>query len=171
MQVLTDLQQVAGAGVRDRNNAGLRRQRLYPVRQAVLGVLPVFWRRFDALINHAPVLLLRYQLTKSVLALGGPAFAARAGQPIKRKTLHAFLFQVQEGAFHQRVVVGRDVMHCGIVLRRVVGATDADNRNVCAFQQVFNLPIVKIGNHAVAQPLLDIIDPGAKVLFDKNIPF
>ncbi|SQA98626.1 Uncharacterised protein [Cedecea neteri] len=103
MQMLADLQQVAGACVGDRNNTGLWRQRLHPVGEAILGVLPVFWCRFDALINHTPVFLLRNQLTKSVLALCGPAFAARAGKPIESKALDAFFFQVQEGTFYQRV--------------------------------------------------------------------
>lgn len=46
MQVFTGLQYVAGAGIRYGNDAGLRRQRLKPVGEAILRVLPVFRRGF-----------------------------------------------------------------------------------------------------------------------------
>lgn len=77
--MFADLQHVPRAGVRHGNNAGLRRQRLQPVRQTVLRVLPVFRGGFQPLIDHAAILLLRDQLAKCVLTLNGPALAAGGG--------------------------------------------------------------------------------------------
>lgn len=44
MQKFADLQYVTGAGIRNDNDAGLRRQRLKPVGEVILRVLSVFRR-------------------------------------------------------------------------------------------------------------------------------
>ncbi|SUH20159.1 Uncharacterised protein [Salmonella enterica subsp. enterica] len=53
--MFTGLQYVTGAGIRYGNDAGLRRQRLKPVGEAILRVLPVFRRGFQSLIDYAAV--------------------------------------------------------------------------------------------------------------------
>ncbi|MNT06844.1 hypothetical protein D3C72_1415270 [compost metagenome] len=92
MQMIADLQHVARAGIRDGNNARLRRQGLQPVGQSILRVLPVLWCGLQPLIDHAPVFLLRDDLAKRIFALHRPAFATGGGQAVKGKAVYAFFF-------------------------------------------------------------------------------
>lgn len=90
--MLANLQNMPRPGVSNGNNPGLRWQRLQPVGQPVLRVLPVFWCSFQPLINDATVLFLSNELAKSILAFGCPSFATRLWQTIKSKAVNAFLF-------------------------------------------------------------------------------
>jgi uncharacterized protein (DUF2141 family) len=74
------LQDVAGAGVGDGDDAGLRRQGLQPVGEGFARAAS-FPAPSPALIDHAAILLLGDQLAKRVFALYGPAFTAGAGRP------------------------------------------------------------------------------------------
>ena len=168
--MLTHLKQVPGAGVGDGDNPGLRRQGLQPVGETVLRVLPVLRRGFQPLIDHATVFLPRDQPTKGILALCRPALAAGGRQAVKGKTVDAFLLQMHKGALDQRIVIGGDIVHRRIVLGLVVGTADADNRDADIGKLVDNTVVVIVGDHPVAEPLLDIVDTGAKIFFDKDIP-
>ena len=162
---------MASAGIGHGDDSGLRGERLQPVRETVLRVLPVFRRGLQPLVNHAAIFLLRDQLAKRVFALDSPAFSAGSGQPVKGEALDALLFQMQEGAFDQRGVIRRNIVHRGIAFGAMVGAADADNRDLDVGQQSFDFRVVIISNHAVAQPLPDILDTRPKILFDEDIPF
>ncbi|MNP85556.1 hypothetical protein D3C76_1853500 [compost metagenome] len=61
-------------------------------------------------------------------------------------------------------------MHWRVIRLPMIRAPDANQRHLDVAQQLLNIPIVEIGDHAVPQPVLDIIDSAAKILFDKDIP-
>ena len=130
MQQLAGLQDVAGAGVGDGDDAGLRRQRLQPVGEPVLRVLPVFRRRLQPLVDHAAILLLRHQLAEGVLALYCPAFTAGGGESVKREAVYSFFLQMKKGAFHQRGVVRGDIVDRRVLLWLMIRAADADDGDV-----------------------------------------
>ncbi len=90
------LQYVTGAGIRYGNDAGLRRQRLKPVGEAILRVLPVFRRGFQPLIDYAAVFFLGDQLAKGVFPFRRPMFAAGVGQTVKREAVNAFSFKCRK---------------------------------------------------------------------------
>ena len=171
MQQLAGLQDVAGAGVGDGDDAGLRRQRLQPVGEPVLRVLPVFRRRLQPLVDHAAILLLRDQLAEGILALYRPAFTAGGGESVKREAVHPFFLQMKKGAFHQRGVVRGNIVDRRVLLWLMIRAADADDGHVDIGQQLFNFGIVIVGDNAIAQPLFDVFDACPKVLFNKDIPF
>ena len=141
---------MAGAGVGNGDDAGLRRQGLQPVGEAILRMLPVFGRRLETLIDHAAIFLSGDQLAKRVFALGGPALTAGSGQAVKGEAVDAFFFEVQKGALDQRGIVGGDIVNRRIAFRPVEGAANADNRHIDVDQQIFNFRIVIISNDAVA---------------------
>ena len=170
MQMVTHLEHMAGAGVGHGDNACLRRQRLQPVCQPILCVLPVLRRGGEPLIDYAAILLLCDQLAKSMLSLNGPTFTAGGGQTIKGKAVHPFLFKMQKGLLDQGKVIGSNVVHRRVVFRRVIGAADADNRNVDIGQQALNFRIVIVGNDAIAEPLFDVFDAGTEIFLDEDIP-
>ena len=171
MQQLAGLKHVASAGIGHGDDSGLRGERLQPVRETVLRVLPVFRRGLQPLVNHAAIFLLRDQLAKRVFALDSPAFSAGSGQPVKGEALDALFFQMQEGAFDQRGVIRRNIVHRGIAFGAMVGAADADNRNVDVSQQLLNDGVVVVSDDAIAQPVFDVLQTGTKIFFDENIPF
>ncbi|MNC49760.1 hypothetical protein D3C75_989590 [compost metagenome] len=164
------LQQMARPRIGHRDDAGLLRQGLHPVRQSVLRVLPVIRRGGHALIHHALILLQRDPLAESMLTLLRPAFTAFTGQTIEGKTINAFFFQVTECRLHQRLIVGSNVVHRRIVLVTVIRAAHSDNRHPDVMQQLLDGTIVEIGDHPIAQPVLDVVDTAAKILFDKDVP-
>lgn len=90
------LQYVTGAGIRYGNDAGLRRQRLKPVGEAILRVLPVFRRGFQPLIDYAAVFFLGDQLAKGVFPFRRPMFAAGVGQTVNAKRLTPFSFKCRK---------------------------------------------------------------------------
>ncbi len=148
--MVAHLQYMACARIGHCDDACLRRQCLQPVRQTVLRMLPVFRRGSQPLVHHAAVFFLRHQLAKRVLPLSSPTFAAGGGESVKGETVHAFFFQMQECAFHQRKVVGGDVVHRRIVFGDVIGAANADNGDIDIRQQALYFTVVVIGDHPVA---------------------
>ena len=130
--MLTHLQDMAGAGVGHRDNTGLRRQGLQPVRQSILRVLPQLRRGFQPLVYYAP------------------AFPTGRRQSVKGETVDAFLFQMQEGALDQSMVIGGDVMYRRVIFREVLGTAYAYDGNVNVDQQTRDFRIVVVGNHAIA---------------------
>ncbi|MNG83438.1 hypothetical protein D3C79_421620 [compost metagenome] len=170
IQVLAHLQQMAGPRVGHGDDAGLLRQGLHPVRQPVLRVLPVLRRGGHALIHHALILLRRHPLAESLFALLRPAFAAFRRQAVKGKAIDPLLLQVHKRRLHQRLIIGGDIVHRRVILFTVIGAANADDRHIDVMQQPLNLAIVVIGDHPIAQPVLDVVDTAAKILFDKDVP-
>lgn len=75
------LQYVTGAGIRYGNDAGLRRQRLKPVGEAILRVLPVFRRGFQPLIDYAAVFFLGDQRRKAYSRSAAQCLRLESGKP------------------------------------------------------------------------------------------
>ena len=90
-------------------------------------MLPVLWRGLLPLINHAAIFLFSHNLAKGIFPLYRPAFTAGARQAVERESMYAFLFQMQESGFDQRIVIGGDVMDGRILLRAMIRAAYADN--------------------------------------------
>jgi hypothetical protein len=53
----------------------------------------------------------------------------------------------------------------------MIGAADADNRDLDVGQQSLDFRVVIISNDAVAQPLPDVLDTRPEILFNEDIPF
>ena len=78
---------------------------------------------------------------------------------------------MKKGGLDQGMVIGGNVVDRRIVFGRMVGAADAHNRDVDVGQQLLDDGIVIVGDDAIAQPVFDVLQTGAKIFFNKNIPF
>ncbi len=117
MQVSCGLQYVTGAGIRYGNDAGLRRQRLEMVGEAILRVLPVFRRGFQPLIDSPPrYFFLGDQLAKGVFRSAAQCLRLESANRKRAKRLTPFSL-AQESA-NERMIIGGDVMNGGILSAR-----------------------------------------------------
>ncbi|MNO09844.1 hypothetical protein D3C81_2333190 [compost metagenome] len=62
-------------------------------------------------------------------------------------------------------------MHRRVLLRAMVRTAYTNDRHVHIGKQGFDDRVVKIGNHAITQPLFDVFNTRAKIFFDENVPF
>ena len=78
---------------------------------------------------------------------------------------------MEKRGFDQGMVIGGNIVNWRIVFGRVVGAADAHDRHVDVGQQLFNDGVVIVGDDAIAQPVFNVLQTGAEIFFNKNIPF
>ncbi|MNV41026.1 hypothetical protein D3C71_1326480 [compost metagenome] len=127
--MFANLQQMACPGISHGDDAGLLRQRLYPVRQPVLCILPIVWRRGHSLIDNSLILFGSHQRLEGVFTLLRPLFSTFAWQSVESKTINALFFQVSEGRRDQGVVVGSNVVHRWVFIIAMVRPPHADDRH------------------------------------------
>jgi hypothetical protein len=109
---------------------------------------------------------------KRLLALLRPAVARRVGQAVHRQSGQAGFDEMVVRQLDELEVVGGHVGNAlGVGGRVGVGAADRDHRQPGSGQRVAHGRVVVVGDDAVAPPLRDAGQAGAKVLLEEQVPF
>ncbi len=165
------LQQLAGAGVADGDDADGFGQALQPGDQLFDGAVPQRCAGAHAAIDFAVQAVAFHQFAKGFFALLRPAIGLRFRQAEAGKTLQSRLDQMRVGQRYQRVVIGGDVgnrFRIGALI--LVRAPYRYHWHLDIGQRLANQRIVEVGNDPVALPALDAFQATEKILLEKQVP-